>query len=132
MGVISDSVNKWYDRRMPLAIEAVGIACAADVAISISEPFPPASAPVSPPHKRTGNLEAGVSHSESRDGGDYVTTIKSARAEGNPSVPLFLEFGTSKMAERPYMGPAKLRAESRIPRIIRRATDSGVTYAGVG
>lgn len=123
MGEISDKVLPWFTGKLPAAMEALGIRAAAEVSNSIDTPYPPASSPNNPPHKRTGNLQAGVEHTE----GDAETTISSARAEGNPNVPRFLEFGTAKMAARPYMRPVMLHGDELVSAAMKRTFDGGAT-----
>ena len=101
MNEIADPAFAWFMRKLPSAMEALGIRAAGTASKLIDTPYPPASRPGNPPHRRTGNLEAGIEHTESADGTEMV--LSSKRAEGDPRVPMFLEFGTSKMAARPYM-----------------------------
>jgi hypothetical protein len=79
-----------------------------DMQTEISEPWPPASAPATPPHLRTGNLQQGVSDDTRLGGANTIdSTIMSEREAGNPMVPIFLEFGVNAFAPRPYMGPGR-------------------------
>lgn len=73
----------------------------------ISEQYPPASEPGTPPHRRKGYLYEGVQGItiETMDG--IESQIGSSRIEGNPNVPQYLEFGTRRMAARPYASVAK-------------------------
>lgn len=128
MGEISDIAGKFLDDRLPRAMEALGIKAAAMVSTSIDEPYPPASSQGNPPHRRTGNLRAGVDHIDGPDS----TTIKSSRAEGNPLVPKFLEFGTSRMAARPYMRPVQNQGDALVSETMKRAFASGVPIYASG
>jgi hypothetical protein len=67
---------------------------------AIATPYPPASDPGTPPHLRTGNLHEGVTSDVREDSGAIVLSVSSNRANGDPRVPAFLEFGG-----RPYMRP---------------------------
>jgi hypothetical protein len=75
---------------------------------SISEPYPPASTVGNPPHMRTGNLRDGVQQITYETNDAVTSNVASSRAEGNPAVPLWMEFGTFRdpAAPRPYMSPA--------------------------
>jgi hypothetical protein len=125
MDEVSTIAGAWLARKLPPAMEALGIRAAAEVANSIDEPYPPASSPGNPPHRRTGNLRAGVEHTEDSSGTE--TTISSARAQGDPRVPVYLEFGTHKMAARPYMRPVMNNGAELVAETMQRAFDGGVT-----
>lgn len=78
--------------------------CVADLKDNLSTPYPPASQPGEDPHKRTGNLQDGVQSVTTEDDEAVETQIGSSRAEGNPDVPVILEFGLGNMkGPRPYM-----------------------------
>ena len=64
---------------------------------SISIPFPPASSPGNPPHLRTGKLKGSVRYEYSVKQLELIADIEYAK---------FLEFGTWKMAPRPFLRPA--------------------------
>lgn len=82
------------------------------------------SSPGEPPRKETGNLQAGVSHVvETGDQGPQLA-ITSERAEGNPAVPDYLEYGTTKMEARPYMTPAVLRLEDYVVETLAEGFES--------
>jgi len=97
---------EWLRSRNQSALDQLGQFLKARTQDDLSVLFPPASSPGEQPHKRTGNLQNGV---------DYTLTVFnetateckviSQRANGNPLVPIFLEFGTSHMLPRPYMTP---------------------------
>lgn len=75
----------------------------ADIRHELATPYPPASAPGDDPHKRTGDLQRGIT-GETVSADDVITTqVTSSRVSGNPLVPFFLNFGTKKMRARPYM-----------------------------
>jgi hypothetical protein len=68
----------------------------------ISDPYPPASAPFTPPHLRKGLLREGVQHDVSETETGVQATFFYERDGGNPFVPVFLEDGTVKMTKRPF------------------------------
>lgn len=71
--------------------------------------YPPASSPGEPPAIRTGTLKASV-HSEKEKPGTWLIV-----AGGDDAYyAVFLEYGTEKMVERPFMRPmvAKLEKEA--------------------
>lgn len=68
----------------------------------LATPYPPASSPGQSPAKRTGALQDGVHHEVSTDDDGVRFAQGFDRAKGDPNVPTYLEFGTSKMAPRPF------------------------------
>lgn len=128
MGDISAMAGNWMDRRLPKAMNALGIRAAGMVSASIDTPYPPASSPGESPHKRTGNLQAGVAHVDGPDS----TVIVSNRAEGDPLVPAYLEFGTHKMAARPYMRPVMNKGPELVAETMKRSFDGEATHAEAG
>lgn len=86
---------------------------------TISDAFPPASEPGTPPHQRTGALKEGVSSYTFQQGDVIKTVVLSERVGRNPNVPAYLEGGTSKMAARPYMLPFALWMRSKLPQFIQ-------------
>lgn len=110
-------------RQHATALSSYGDQIVAETKADIDTPYPPASEPDTPPHRRKGYLHDGVH----RDGPDefqvegVVMHIVSERVEEDPRVPMFLEFGTSKMAARPYMRPSMDRVrESGVAPIASR------------
>lgn len=87
-----------------------------DVEKSISDAYPPASAPGSPPHMRTGELFAGV-------GGEVVSSQDFIELTLFDDVhyAIYLEEGTSKMAARPFFNPAFSRTAKMITGDISKA-----------
>lgn len=69
----------------------------------ISTPWPPASAPGQPPHRRTGRLHTGIMKFTGIHGNSVRGIMVSQRPGGDPAVPSYLEHGTNRMAARPYM-----------------------------
>lgn len=132
MGDVDTIADKWLTQRMPRAMEAIGIRTVGAITQTLDTPYPPSSKAGESPHKRTGNLQAGVEHAESVQGDEYVTRITSNRAQGSPDVPIYLELGTSKMAARPYMRPQMNRADQVIPESMQKSLSTGETYAAAG
>lgn len=93
-----------------------------DTKDSIGIDYPPASYAMEPPHRRTGNLQDGISQTTRFDGAMAVaSTVSSERADGDPMVPVWLEWGTSKLFPRPFASPMK---EKWTPIFKQRATDA--------
>ena len=89
---------------------------------SLSDPYPPSSKGGESPHLRTGALRDGVVGDVTASEDEIVSTISSSRVEGNPNVPVYLEFGKwtphgskSPQPERPYMRPGKQVASVIFP-----------------
>lgn len=74
-----------------------------------------ASSPGNPPRVDTGNL-INTLRSEDRNG-DSVAIIAGA---GTEAYATYLEFGTTKMAARPFMGPMAMELERLVPRFFDR------------
>jgi hypothetical protein len=70
----------------------------------IGTPWPPASRPGTPPHTRTGQLVEGIGAAVDEAHHFTDLSVYSSRAQ-RPKVPFWLEHGTKKMIERPYMLP---------------------------
>lgn len=71
----------------------------AQVKARLGTPFPPASAPGQPPHRRTGALQRGV-HATARLLNNRVRVSLTVLA----SYARFLQRGTSRMLARPFAG----------------------------
>lgn len=79
------------------------------------------SAPGQPPNQDTGVLANNI---ETVQVGPLKVEVSS-----NAPYAVALEFGTSKMAERPYMRPATAKKRAEVTRLIRRAVDSAIQGA---
>lgn len=80
-------------------LEAVAPLVEAEIKALVSESFPPASRPLRPPHKRTGNYQRGVNVrvEPSRRGRAASLVVESDEIYGP-----MLELGTVNMAPRPH------------------------------
>lgn len=79
----------------------------------ISLPYPPASQPGEPPHRRIGRLREGYT-SKVTDFSDYVEVEISSSVEYS----VYLEYGTRHMAPRPHFRPAMEVAKTSIPVLV--------------
>lgn len=80
------------------------------------------SAPGEPPNRDTGNLQA---HLETTNPRQLVAEVRS-----NAPYAAALEFGTSRMAERPYMRPARDAKEPEIQRLFAEKLNDLVRSSG--
>lgn len=83
---------------------------------SWSGTYPPASQPGKPPAVRTGDLDRSIE----------VVRIKGSHfkiAVAGAPYALFLEWGTSKMAARPFMRPANEKVRKVVADLARQAMD---------
>ena len=100
-------------RKLAAAHQVVGDKVAEELQASVSEPFPPASEPGEPPHRRSGDLERGIGHELVVDQ-NVTSEIKSTSEHSAP-----VEFGSSHevplkdggtktvvVAPRPFMRPS--------------------------
>jgi HK97 gp10 family phage protein len=76
---------------------------AGDIRDEISTQYPPASAPGTPPHRRTGNLRASTFGLPAERAGDLLTGV----VDNDAFYATYLENGTSRMAARPFFQPAR-------------------------
>lgn len=79
------------------------------------------SAPGQPPNQDTGVLANAIETNQ-------VAPLK-VEVSSNAPYAVALEFGTSKMAERPYMRPATAKKRAEVTRLVRRAVDSAIQGA---
>lgn len=87
------------------------------------------SRPGEPPAVMTGKLRASITHEVKKGlGGDIEARvgIKGGTEPDTKNYGLFLEFGTSKMAKRPYLKPALNKNLQAITNLLKRAV-KGVT-----
>ena len=80
--------------------KGVGKKMLAEMVKSISTPYPPASSPGNPPHRRSGKLIKAVKNARVREtANSFVYSF---------SVPylFFLEYGTKRMKPRPFFAKA--------------------------
>lgn len=89
-----------------VALGIAGAMLTAEVKRLISHPYPPASQPSEPPHQRRGEADGGLlgSYDYAVEGDDTVA-VGSGGADP-PELPVYLEFGTSRMSPRPHLRPA--------------------------
>lgn len=134
MAEVAQLSSRYLRSKMPDFMERLGIVTVGKVVTSLDKACPAYhngkgghSPPGSPPYRETGNLMAGVDHIESQSGDTYSTEIVSKRAGGDAEIPFWLEFGTSKMAARPYMRPVRNQGSE----IIRRQAENmgGASHA---
>lgn len=85
-----------------------GKALSASTARNINTPYPPASEPGTPPHRRSGDLHDAVTHSVRRGMGTVVLRV--GVPPGGPVYAAFLQGGTRRMAPRPFIPTPELVA----------------------
>lgn len=71
------------------------------------------SAPGEPPNEDTGNLRRGIKVVQ--------TSPLTVKVESTATYSAFLEYGTSRMLARPFMGPAARKRKDEIVALVRRA-----------
>lgn len=101
MGIMQDKAEGLLDRQLPKVLAEAGRASVDAIRRDISEPYPPASLPGTPPHFRTGTLFSSVQFDVFQS--DESVTVSVTR-RGTPGVAAALEFGRHGMAARPFMG----------------------------
>lgn len=88
-------------------VEEIGGRAEDSLAVRLNEAFPPSSSPGESPHRRTGNLRAGAAHHAEATYSGAMVTVFITRAGDDPLIPVYLEFGTDRLAERPFMRPER-------------------------
>jgi hypothetical protein len=81
-------------------LDEAGEAMLAELQNTLAEPWPPASVPGEPPHRRNGWLQENCTYSVEQSGPITLLTVIS-----NVPYSAYLEYGTSRMEARPFMGP---------------------------
>lgn len=82
------------------------------------------SAPGQPPNNDTGDLAGKI---ETKQVAPLVVEVSSNSAHALP-----LEVGTSKMAARPYMAPARDAKRNEVTQLVRKAVDRAVKRSKSG
>ena len=122
---LSRILNGWLMPRLGRALDMIGQATTAKIKDELRNPCPvffgqggEHSPPGEPPFKETGALQEGIRYYVSPD---HSVTIMSTRQHGADTarVPEYLEYGTPRMAARPFMRPAKNRGFRIVPQILR-------------
>ena len=78
------------------------------------------SLPGEPPKKVTGQLQNAIGFEVGMKGGDVIAKVGVLAGSIANNYAAGLEFGTSKIAERPFIRPAIFNNSSKIIEIIRR------------
>lgn len=118
-GAIADALTN-ERKAVPIGVKAAAEPIQAFIEAKVSIPYPPASAPGTPAHMRTGKYRRGW-NVKARD---VTLTIT------NPvKYAVFLEFGTRKMSKRPALTDSKgggggLDARNLVRRAGRSAADT--------
>lgn len=101
-----DELQKRWREGAQAAVNAVSKEAVHLCQEAVSTPYPPASTPGEPPHKRTGEGQAGiiaVTRPTSQVPEAYLTVRRSAKHM------LYLEVGTRFVAARPWLKPTLIR-----------------------
>ena len=90
---------------------------------AVDTSYPPPSLPYMPPHTRTGTLKrsARIERVE-----PMQVTLSVGGEETNAPYASYLEFGTSKMIERPFVAPVVERVAPGIPGIVLEEINRGL------
>ncbi len=133
---ISTAANKFLLSRLPGAAQLIMEATVSDIKESLSVECPTQyssgigsrrhSSPGEPPYRETGRLQDGVAGEVQNNLPEEIDIEITSRRAGTPLVPSYLEFGTPKMAARPYMGPARNRGERKVPEILQHVLGGGL------
>lgn len=85
------------------------------------------SRPGEPPNRDTGNLDGSI-------GARKTGPMQAEMFEGGKKAPyaVFLEFGTTTMAERPHLRPATATKRKIVVALVRAAVERAVTTSGGG
>ena len=83
-----------------------------------------ASAPGEAPASRTGTLRNAISHAVNKAKLTAVVGPRLLGSDPNKQYPLWLEFGTKKIAPRPYMVPTIQRNKGTVIQIMKDGWDS--------
>lgn len=106
-------------KNLPDGLNIVGEKVTADIEayakehMSRTAPFP--SAPGSPPAVQTGRLKGSITHYKLKDSEQWTVVA------GGDQAPYakYLEYGTRKMAARPFMRPAMLAIAETVPELLK-------------
>lgn len=89
------------------AFETAGKTLVAGTVRDVSTPWPPASRPGQPPHRRTGGLARGITHRVSRSGHTLSLAVGVPASSPVARQARALQGGTRRMAPRPFVPTAR-------------------------
>lgn len=98
-----DHVMALVEAAVAQGMEVAGKALSASTKRNISTPYPPASRPGSPPHRRSGGLHGAVTHRVSRQGRNVTMSVGVPAGSPVARQAEALQRGTSRMAARPFV-----------------------------
>jgi hypothetical protein len=103
------TLEDWQNEGVPAELAEVGRQMVEEIRASM--PFAPdASAPGEAPHSHTGRLLASVNHYVVLDGERWTLVVEAFTAYAG-----YLEYGTSRVAPRPFLSPVLERWRDQIP-----------------
>lgn len=119
---IERAMRALTEEGVPEGLDLAGEVIVGEIQRLQSTPFPPASRPGEPPHRRTGELRDSWEHRV--EGGDTLRIDSSAEHSR------FMEFGTRYISPRPSVRPAVRSQGAKVTSKVAEAIDRAQRRAG--
>lgn len=113
MSLNFDRIRERLRARLAPRVETAAECVQAHAHFLVDEPYPPASAPGDPPHKRTGELQDGIEVIMGESANEIFGSIGTSVGHGRD-----LEFGTKKMQSRPWLLRSLKETKSKVKQIL--------------
>src|SRR4051812_26774339 len=110
----SEEVLKKLTAKFQKAAKDTGKEAVRELKQTLSEPYPPASKPGEPPHKRTGELQQSVGYEVTTEDKVVKLTLKVTADHA-----FYLEYGTATLAPRPFFRRAFDKATKAFRKKVR-------------